>query len=428
MTGSLLHFAPLTILFGLSAASAEEFRLENGLIVLLRPIAGAERTAMVTLFRLGESHDPMGKSGRAHLLEHLYITAAAGDAPARSVEEFARRFPDGWNAQTGSDYTLFATVFRSDELQKQIVDAAARMSDLRITDADLEREVPRVLVELANMYGGMPHLAAANHARKLLHPVAGEGGPGGDPRQVKALTAVELRTLWRDHYRPNNAILSLAGNFDRGSARMLIEKHFGPIAKGKEPPQRPSPPDSDAVALRRIKVKPVAPGARAAVFVGYCAPPPGHKEYAAFLVVVSRLWAKAGFKPGQVPLVHFSILEDPSTFGLQTVPAKGPDADEAVRNLDEQLQSVLTGEVKPDERTRVNSQFAPFLGTKDLPDGAAAGNVYLAALAPARLRQLGVDGKSIGTSVEAVGDADMKALAEGVLHAKRRRVVIVEPE
>src|SRR5882724_795225 len=89
----------------------EKFQLENGLTVLLRPIKGAKDTALVVLFSMGGDQDPQGRSGMAHLIEHLYVTAAAGNDKARTTDELIQRYPKGWNAQTGDRYTVIAAVF-----------------------------------------------------------------------------------------------------------------------------------------------------------------------------------------------------------------------------------------------------------------------------------------------------------------------------
>ena len=86
-------------------------RLHNGLQVILRPVDGARDVALVVLFALGEDHDPVGRAGRAHLIEHLYVVAAAGRTPARTADELMAAYPAGWNAQTGAGYTVVATVF-----------------------------------------------------------------------------------------------------------------------------------------------------------------------------------------------------------------------------------------------------------------------------------------------------------------------------
>ena len=76
---------------------SERFTLGNGLTVLLRPIRGTKSIALNVLYSIGSDHDPAGHSGLTHMLEHLYITAAAGPEKARTAEEFARRYEMGAN-------------------------------------------------------------------------------------------------------------------------------------------------------------------------------------------------------------------------------------------------------------------------------------------------------------------------------------------
>src|SRR5690349_4029121 len=74
---------------------AERFRLDNGLTVLVRPVEGAENVAVLVLYNLGGDHDPQGRSGLAHLVEHVYVTAAASKEPARTVDEITKKYPGG---------------------------------------------------------------------------------------------------------------------------------------------------------------------------------------------------------------------------------------------------------------------------------------------------------------------------------------------
>ena len=60
-----------------------------------------------------------------HLIEHLYVTAAAGSADSRNIQTFISQYPGGWNAQTGRDYTIIAMVFPKERLELELKDAAA---------------------------------------------------------------------------------------------------------------------------------------------------------------------------------------------------------------------------------------------------------------------------------------------------------------
>jgi zinc protease len=277
-------FLGLALLACRAPGREEPFRLQNGLTVLVRPVAGASQAAVVVLFSMGSDHDPEGRSGMGHLLEHLYVTAAAGPAKARTVQEYFAGYPAGSNAQTGERYTVIASVVPKASLEEELKDAAARMGDLRIEAADLERERPRLLAELENMFGGIPALGARNLAAGAVRPAPRGGRKGGIPAHVSAITLEDLRERWKKYYKPGNAILSVAGACTAEEVRTLAGRCFGSLPPG-EPvgaPSSPGEPRPGAVEK--------APGAGRAAAVAWAAPEPGSDLYAPFLVLVARLW------------------------------------------------------------------------------------------------------------------------------------------
>lgn len=425
------RFVPILVAGMTAIVGAKDpapYHLENGLEVILRPVPSASQVGVVVLYELGGDHDPAGKSGRAHLLEHLYCTAAAGDTPARDFKAIQKRYVGGYNQQTGADYTVLAGVVKAAQFEEELKDTAARMSALRITESDLQREVPRVLSELRNMYGAMPNLAAVNHVRQQLHPIAKEGRHGGNPEHVQALTLAELQKTWRDYYRPNNATLVVAGKFEEAVARKLITEHFGPLKPGKAPPAQAASLEARLGQTKELKVKPLAPRATGVVSMGFAAPRPDSKHYPAFLVVISRLYlevAKAGFQPGAVPPLYYPPLDDPGTFALQAPLPDGGDPKEILAGLERRLDTVLERKVTAAE-TQTTVQSLAILGTVDLPAAMWAQNIYGLAFGTARRAQLGIDGPKLAKQIKAVTDEDLQVLAERVLARARRSVVIVK--
>src|SRR5690349_685444 len=98
----------------------ERFQLDNGLTVLVRPVQRSEQAAILVLYGIGGDHDPSGQCGLAHLIEHLYITAAAGTVEARTFQEFVKRYPKGWEAFTSDRFTILATVFPARDLDLEL--------------------------------------------------------------------------------------------------------------------------------------------------------------------------------------------------------------------------------------------------------------------------------------------------------------------
>ena len=409
----------------LFAETPDPYTLDNGLTVILRPMPKASKLAFVVLFNLGSAHDPIGKSGMAHLLEHLYVTAAAGDTSARNAMQFMKRYPAGQNAQTGLDFTVIAGVVEPTQFAEELTDVAARMNDLRITEADLTREVSRVSQELRNMYGGIPWLAGLNHVRAQLHPIPQGGQYGGAPAHVQAITVRELQQFWKDYYKPNNAILIIAGKFDAAEARKSIHANFSHIPIGKSPPTKPPTPIAKTGGIHRVTVKPLVKDATGVAAIGYTPPTIGSEEYAPFLVVVSRLWAsqQRTFQMGKVQPIYYVPLMDPTTFALQAELPDEKDSETVLRELNQHLHTALTSKFTPQDKQQTLNTFASLLGKLEW-----ILDLYSFAFIVGRQYQLQIDNKALIDAVQRVTDADIQLLATSIFAPEKRVTVIIELE
>jgi zinc protease len=396
---------------------ATHFELANGLKVILRPIAGAKGTALVVLYSLGEDHDPKGRSGLGHFVEHVYLTAAAGASKARTVEEMMGRYPEGANGQTGARYTLFTTLFPATALDDELKDAAARMSDLHLAQADLERERPRLIEELDNMYSRFPALAVMNHVRHLVLPLADGGRKGGSKEQVDAITLGDLQTHWKRFYKPNNAIVSLAGELDPVAARKAIEASFGKLQQGEQPPPPVSYGRLRTGELREIKTPRGQPNDRSMAGIGYRAPMPNDELYAAFLVQVMRLHAAFGSFTAQtmMPPVHFTPVDDPEilSIAVPTTPGESPNA--AVGRIQKVVQDSTLPKLGRQEALGVRNQFAMFFDTGGVPDNLLAQNPYGVAFSLGRNMQMGIDSAKLIQSLDSVTDDELQRVRQQIL-------------
>ena len=411
------------------AEAPAPYKLDNGLSIILRPVPTANQVALVMLFNLGGDHDPIGKSGRAHLLEHLYSTAAAGDTPARDAVQIQKHYAAGWNTQTGPDYTVFAGVVESEQLEAELKNAAARMHDLRLTEADLNREVPRVLAELGNMYSGIPSLAGLNRVRNQLQSIPQGGRFGGASEHIEMITLNELQQFWRDYYKPNNAVLAIAGGFDVSKTKELINQHFGQILPGKPPPTKPAKSEPKPGTTRRVAVKPVTSDATGVAAIGYAAPPHGSTEYAPFLIVVSRLWANTQnfFQQGKPPPVYYTPLDDGTIIGLQADLRADTDTKSILDQLDQRLHAALRSKLTPEDKQRTLNSMA-LLGTVEIQDAMWMQNLYGLAFSVGRRYQLEFDGNELRAAIQSVTDADMQRLATSIFAPEKRETIIVELE
>ena len=428
---SLITIACVLFAVSMSAANTlEPYTLDNGLTVILRPVPTANKVAFVVLFNLGGIHDPIGKSGMAHLLEHLYVTAAAGDTPARNVRQFMERYPAGWNAQTGLDFTVIAGVVEPTQFAAELKDVAARMNDLRITKADIGREVPRVSQELGNMYGGIPSLAGLNHTRARLHPIPQGGQYGGAPAHLQTITLRELQQFWQDSYKPNNAILVIAGKFDVAEAQKSIHEYLSQIPSGKLPPTKSPTLKAEIGAIHRVAVKPLVKDAKGVAAIGYVPPPLGSEAYAPFLIVVSRLWSilQPTFERGKAQPIYYAPLVDPTTIALQVELSDEKDAETVLRQLDQHLHTALTSKLTQQDTQQTINTIPRLLGKVDVPAFMWAQNLYGFAFIVGRQYQIQMDSKALLDAVQRVTDADIQRLATSIFAPEKRVTVIIALE
>jgi len=412
---------------GSSAGEPERFELDNGLHVILRPISTAEEVAVVTLYSIGGDHDPEGRSGMAHLTEHVYVTAAAGSTPARTAFEYMERYPDGWNAQTGARYTVFATVSPAKSLEDELQDAANRMGNLSIVEPDLAREKPRLVRELHNMYRDIPVLAAFQNVSERIQPSPLGGRKGGLADHVNALTVEELQSRWQRYYKPKNAILAVAGGFEPATVRRLITEHFTEISPG-EPAPPPYPQGEPRLGgMEEVRVQPRKKDAHGQVCVGYRAPYPNDELYPAFLILAARLTSntsKLDVNEGE-STVSYTALDCPEVIAVTVPGAEGETSEETVERLRNFVAETVERELEPFDATTTKDAYGFLLGLADIPDRVLAKNPYGVAFSLGRRDQLGIDSEKLAEALDAVTDADLRQAAQEHFAPERSAAVAI---
>jgi len=423
--------ALLLALFANPGQSAEErFTLKNGLKVVLRPVSSSDNIAAIVLYDIGCDHDPKGKSGLTHLIEHLYVTAAAGKTPARDIQTFISNYPAGWNAQTGSTYTVIATVFPQEKIDQELADAAARMENLNIIQADIDREKPRVDNELANMFERMPQLAAANRAREKVRPSPNGGRKGGIPEQVNSITLEELEGTLNRFYKPTNAILVLAGGFKTPEARQMVEKYFLKIPPGEKCPSARPAQAGVKGGFEKINVRPIQPSMPGFVAVSVKVPLPNDPNYPTFLILAQKLLASSSKLPtiqGFFP-VNYAILDDPEILTLSLPLQAGESPEKVLERLNAFIDETLDRPFQHTEIQTTKMMYGFFLGIIDWPDQAALQNLYGLAFSIGRRLQLGLDSEQLSSAMDKITAEDVEKVKNKYFSPNSRAAVAVLPE
>ena len=365
--------APLSSLVSAVDIPYQEFRLPNGLRVIVHTDRKAPIVAVSVWYHVGSRFEPAGKTGFAHLFEHLmFYGSENADGP------FFGRLEDigatDWNGTTWFDRTNYFETVPTGALDRALFLESDRMGHLlgavTQTKLDAQRGVvqnekrmgenePYGLVEYAQLAGMLPEGHPYRHSTI------------GSMADLNAASLADVQSWFKTHYGPNNATLVLAGDIDVPTAKAKVEKWFGNIASG------PAPQDLDAtvptldkdvekvmhdnVAATRLYRNWIVPGVNSpdlqqldlalSVFGGL-----GSSRLDNILVRDEKVAVavKASIQPFEkLSMVEITVDvkpgQDPVAVGkrldalLADYLAKGPSADEVLRAATQQLSGTIGG-------------------------------------------------------------------------------------
>lgn len=210
-----------------------EYELTNGLRVLLIPDRSRDRVTVNVTYLVGSRHEGNGEAGMAHLLEHMLFKGTPehpdpfGELNAHGAD---------FNGTTWFDRTNYYETVTSDHLEWAIAFEADRMVNCPITNSDLSDEYSVVLNEL-EMGENDPEEVLSSRATSAAYLWHAYGNhPIGTRSDIEHVSADRLRQFYGTYYRPNNAVIVIAGDFDSDAVLGLVDKHFGEIEAGPTPP------------------------------------------------------------------------------------------------------------------------------------------------------------------------------------------------
>jgi zinc protease len=212
-----------------------QFTLANGLRVVLSEDHSSPLVAIELWYDVGSKHDPKGKSGLAHMFEHM-MDEGTLNMPAPAFKRAIQAAGGYYNASTTNDWTRYNMLVPSNQLETALWLEAERMANLAptldSTRFNLEREAVR------NEYRQrVLDIAVSSAAVSVFEALFSEGAYAvpvmGEMSELANATVDDLKTFYETYYVPNNAVLVVTGDFVSADARRKIEKHFGPIPRGK---------------------------------------------------------------------------------------------------------------------------------------------------------------------------------------------------
>ena len=361
------------LLFVASAATAATFptlnykqrTLPNGLEVYTAQERSAPTVTIQVWYRVGSKDDPEGRSGFAHLFEHIMFKSTKN----MKAEMMDRLTEDvgGWNnATTFDDSTPYYEVVPSNYLETLLWAEAERMGSLTVDDTAFKSERDVVKEEfryriLAPPYGRLFYAIEKNSFTK--HPYRRPGI--GSIEELDAATIDDVRKFHADYYRPDNAILIVVGDFEQQQADAWIDKYFSPIPKPSTEIPRVKLQEPARTEEKRIDEK-VANVPLPAVAMTWLGPAASHPDAYALAIAESILGQGESSRMyerlvrGEIAAevnVYSDLRQDLGIFAVLAIMSGEHQPAEAEKILREELQKIQDKPVTASELEKAKNQI-----------------------------------------------------------------------
>jgi len=217
--------------------TVETFTLDNGLRVAVVPDDASPTVAIAVYYDVGSRNEEEGRSGFAHLFEHMMFQGSANVGKGEHFQYIARN-GGSMNGTTSEDRTNYFEILPSDRLELGLWLESDRMRSLEVTEENFENQREVVKEERRLRVDNQPWVPG--WLDFYVQAYDGEGPYGhsviGSMADLDAAEVEDVQAFFDLYYAPNNAILVLAGDVTRAQAEPLVERWFGDIPRGNAPP------------------------------------------------------------------------------------------------------------------------------------------------------------------------------------------------
>jgi zinc protease len=342
----------------------ERFRMGNGLSILLIEEHAAPTVAYHTWFRVGSRNERPGKTGIAHLFEHLMFNETEGLAAGefdRQLEELGAES----NASTWLDWTHYDIAIPATGFERVVELEAQRMNHLvlRTPQVDSEKEV----VMNERRYRVDDDVEGA--LNELLWSTAFEQHPYRWPTigwmsDIESFDVDDCQTFYRTYYAPNNATLVVVGDVVPERALRKLQDEYGSYAPAPIPAQ-PTVKEPEQKAEKRLEVAKLTPTWK--LNIGYHSPALAHPDHLPLSVLSEVLFGgrssrlvKALVRDLELASdvrASLSPLADPGLFEIFVSAREGVTAEQLLDVVDAELDRVLLEPVTADELARATARI-----------------------------------------------------------------------
>ncbi len=334
-----------------------ELKLSNGMRVMLKEIHTAPIISSWVWYRVGSRDEIPGKTGISHWVEHMQFKGTP-QFPGGVLDKAVSREGGVWNAFTYLDWTTYFETMPADKIDLALRLEADRMVNSIFDAEEVESERTVIISERQGSENqplfqlGEVMRAAAFRVHPYHHEIL------GDMADLQTIQRDDLYNHYRSYYRPNNAVMVVAGDFETQAVRERIEALYGPLGAGDDPirPARPEPPQRGE---HRLTVE----GSDDTTYVQvlYHSPVASDPDFFPFIVLDSLLTGPTGLNmfgggiSNKTSQLYLKLVEgdlavgvrgslpvtiDPYVYNITVTVHPDRTAEEVITALDEEIQRV----------------------------------------------------------------------------------------
>jgi len=340
----------VTETFHLPPTPIEEFTLANGLRVVLSPDRAIPVVSIAVYYDVGSRNEKEGRTGFAHLFEHMMFQGSE-NVPKAAHFQYIFNAGGTMNGTTSTERTNYFETLPSNYLPLAFWLESDRMRSLKVTQENLDNQRNAVQEEKRLRYDNQPYVNAFLRMNELIFKnPANAHSTIGSMEDLDAATIDDVTNFFRIYYAPNNAVITVVGDFDNAEARALVDKYFSNI------PSQPVPPPVDVTEPEAVAIleetfeDPLAPAP--AFVLGWKVPERRTPEFYALSLAgtllfegdSSRLYQKLVKGDESVVSIEGGVDErrGPSALYIFALPKPGEDVHRIREQIFDEIKRIAT--------------------------------------------------------------------------------------
>lgn len=418
----------------------KQFQLDNGLRVVLSEDHSAPVVAVAVYYDVGSRNEVKGRSGFAHLFEHMMFQGSENIGKAEHFQ-YIEHNGGTMNGSTHADFTNYYEFLPSNQLELALWLESDRMRSLKITPVNLKNQKEAVKEEKRLSIDNQAYWPALTKMDEAIFKNwANAHSSIGSMKDLDAATIKDVKEFFDTYYAPNNAVLAIAGDIDVAQAESLVRKYFATI------PRQKTPPAVDVSEPFEVaKANEVVEDAQAntpALAIAWKLPARRSADWYAIAILKAILFDGASarlyqklIKEEAVTLELQGLIDErrgPSSLTIFSINKQDAKPETVQAIIDAEFERVKTEGVSTDELNKVKNQYrlAQFAGDSEDGEYASLQTALGRAMALAEFTLFDGDPTLINSELNrylAVTPEQVKEAARKYFGTVNRTVVYIKP-